>query len=116
MDILYFILIPYLIGSIPTGFILTKLILKKDIKIVLADVSKVDGLYEIEIKNIEPSMNEEDFLFEMNKTYEEFIKKDPSGYLWMHRRFKSGQVESLYPKWTSRERRREKRRMNRNKN
>jgi|TARA_B100001741_G_scaffold241365_1_gene202371 glycerol-3-phosphate acyltransferase PlsY len=32
MDILYFILIPYLIGSIPTGFILTKLILKKDIR------------------------------------------------------------------------------------
>ena len=43
------------------------------------------------------------------------IKKDPSGYLWMHRRFKSGQAESLYPKWTSREKRREKRRMNRNK-
>ena len=91
------------------------LFLKKDIKIVLADVSKVDDLYEIEIKNIEPSMNEEDFLFEMNKTYEEFIKKDPSGYLWMHRRFKSGQAESLYPKWTSREKRRETRRMNRNK-
>ncbi len=91
------------------------LFLKKDIKIVLADVSKVDDSYEIEIKNIEPSMNEEDFLFEMNKTYEEFIKKDPSGYLWMHRRFKSGQAESLYPKWTSREKRREKRRMNRNK-
>ena len=91
------------------------LFLKKDIKIVLADVSKVDDSYEIEIKNIEPSMNEEDFLFEMNKTYEEFIKKDPSGYLWMHRRFKSGQAESLYPKWTSREKRRETRRMNRNK-
>ena len=91
------------------------LFLKKDIKIVLADVSKVDNSYEIEIKNIELSMNEEDFLFEMNKTYEEFIKKDPSGYLWMHRRFKSGQAESLYPKWTSREKRREKRRMNRNK-
>ena len=40
-------------------------------------------------------LSEEEFLFEMNKTYEEFIKKDPSGYLWMHRRFKSGQVESL---------------------
>ena len=70
---------------------------------------------EIEIKNIDSSINEEEFLFEMNKTYEEFIKKDPSGYLWMHRRFKSGQAESLYPKWTSREKRREKRRMNRNK-
>ena len=69
----------------------------------------------IEIKNIDSSINEEEFLFEMNKTYEEFIKKDPSGYLWMHRRFKSGQAESLYPKWTSREKRREKRRMNRNK-
>mgnify|MGYP003315891701 CR=1 FL=1 len=77
--------------------------------------SAEDDTYEIEIKNIDSSSSEEEFLFEMNKTYEEFIKKDPSGYLWMHRRFKSGQVESLYPKWTSRERRREKRRLNRNK-
>ena len=91
------------------------LFLKKEIKIVLANVSKIDDTYEIEIKNIDSSTREEEFLFEMNKTYEEFIKKDPSGYLWMHRRFKSGQVESPYPKWTSRERRREKRRQNRNK-
>ena len=88
---------------------------KKGIKIVFANVSRIDGTYEIEIKNIDSSASEEEFLFEMNKTYEEFIKKDLSGYLWMHRRFKSGQVESFYPKWTSRERRREKRRMNRNK-
>ena len=91
------------------------LFLKKEIKIVLANVSKIDDTYEIEIKNIDSSTSEEEFLFEMNKTYEEFIKKDPSGYLWMHRRFKSGQGESLYPRWTSRERRREKRRLNRNK-
>ena len=91
------------------------LFLKKEIKIVLANVSKIDDTYEIEIKNIDSSTSEEEFLFEMNKTYEEFIKKDPSGYLWMHRRFKSGQVDSLYPRWTSRERRREKRRLNRNK-
>ena len=91
------------------------LFLKKEIKIVLANVSKINDTYEIEIKNIDSSVSEEEFLFEMNKTYEEFIKKDPSGYLWMHRRFKSGQAESLYPKWTSRERRREKRRLNRNK-
>ena len=91
------------------------LFLNKEIKIVLANVSKINDMYEIEIKNIDSSISEEEFLFEMNKTYEEFIKKDPSGYLWMHRRFKSGQVESLYPKWASRERRREKRRLNRNK-
>lgn len=91
------------------------LFLKKEIKIVLANVSKIDDTYEIEIKNIDSSNSEEEFLLEMNKTYEEFIKKDPSGYLWMHRRFKSGQVDSLYPRWTSRERRREKRRLNRNK-
>ena len=91
------------------------LFLKKEIKIVLANVSKINDTYEIEIKNIDSSISEEEFLFEMNKTYEEFIKKDPSGYLWMHRRFKSGQGESLYPKWTSREKRRETRRMNRNK-
>jgi KDO2-lipid IV(A) lauroyltransferase len=89
------------------------LFLKKDIKIVVADVCKIDDTYEIEIKNIESSASEEELLFEMNKTYEEFIKKDPSGYLWMHRRFKSGQTEFLYPKWTSREKRREKRRENR---
>ena len=91
------------------------LFLKKEIKIVLANVSKINDTYEIEIKNIDSSLSEEEFLFEMNKIYEEFIKKDPSGYLWMHRRFKSGQAESLYPRWTSRERRREKRRLNRNK-
>ena len=91
------------------------LFLKKEIKIVFANVSKIDDTYEIEIKNIDSSINEEEFLFGMNKTYEEFIKKDPSGYLWVHRRFKSGQVESLYTQWTSRERRREKRRLNRNK-
>ena len=91
------------------------LFLKKEIKIVLANVSKIDDTYEIEIKNIDSSTSEEEFLFEMNKTYEEFIKKDPSSYLWMHRRNKSGQVESLYPQRTSRERRREKRRLNRNK-
>jgi KDO2-lipid IV(A) lauroyltransferase len=91
------------------------LFLKKDIKIVVADVCKIDDTYEIEIINIESSASEEELLFEMNKTYEEFIKKDPSGYLWMHRRFKSGQTEFLYPKWTSREKRREKRRENRNK-
>ena len=71
----------------------------------MANVSKIDDTYEIEIKNIDSSASEEEFLFEMNKTYEEFIKRS-SGYLWMHRRFKSGQVESLYPQWTSRERRR----------
>ena len=49
----------------------------------------------------------------MNNLYEEFIRKEPEGYLWMHRRFKSGIGESLYPKWSSREKRREKRRENR---
>ena len=52
------------------------LFLKKEIKIVLANVSKIDDTYEIEIKNIDSSISEEKFLFEMNKTYEEFIKKD----------------------------------------
>lgn len=51
------------------------LFLKKEIKIVLANVSKIDDIYEIEIKNIDSSVSEEEFLFEMNKTYEEFIKK-----------------------------------------
>ena len=39
----------------------------------------------------------------MNECYEEFIKKEPEGYLWMHRRFKSGSENAIYPKWSSRE-------------
>ena len=38
------------------------LFLKKDIKIVVADVSKIDDTYEIEIKNIESSVSEEELL------------------------------------------------------
>jgi len=83
---------------------------KKDVKIVFADVSKLDGIYEIELKELEKSEDEVVFLNHMNKHYEEFIKKEPEGYLWMHRRFKSGSEDSIYPRWSSRDRKREKRR------
>jgi len=52
-------------------------------------------------------------LSSMNECYEGFIKKEPEGYLWMHRRFKSGSENAIYPKWSSREKRRAKRRMKR---
>ena len=89
---------------------------KKNIKILMADVSKVNDTYEIEIREIESLQNKEDFLKNMNFLYEEFIRKEPEGYLWMHRRFKSGFEESIYPQWSSRERRRERRRSQRKKN
>ena len=86
----------------------------KKIKIVLADVSRVEDTYEIEIKELDNSLNEKEFLTSMNNLYQEFIRKEPEGYLWMHRRFKSGHQESVYPKWSSRDKKREKRRLKRN--
>ncbi len=85
----------------------------KKIKIVLADVSRVEDTYEIEIKELDNSLNEKEFLTSMNNLYQEFIRKEPEGYLWMHRRFKSGHQESVYPKWSSRDKKREKRRLKR---
>ena len=85
----------------------------KKIKIVLADVSRVEDTYEIEIKELDNSLNEKEFLTSMNNLYQEFIRKEPEGYLWMHRRFKSGYQESVYPKWSSRDKKREKRRLKR---
>ncbi len=86
---------------------------KRNIKIIFADVSKVKGTYEIELKELHSSQNRYEFLKGMNDLYEEFILKEPEGYLWMHRRFKSGLSESIYPKWSSRDKKREKRRLKR---
>ena len=86
---------------------------KRNIKIIFADVSKVKGTYEIELKELHSSQNRYEFLKGMNDLYEEFILKEPEGYLWMHRRFKSGLRESIYPKWSSRDKKREKRRLKR---
>ena len=46
----------------------------------------------------------------MNLTYQKFIKKETEAYLWTHRRFKSNEGQSIYPNWSSREKRRAKRR------
>ena len=89
------------------------LLCKRNIKIIFADVSKVKGTYEIELKELHSSQNRYEFLKGMNDLYEEFILKEPEGYLWMHRRFKSGLRESIYPKWSSRDKKREKRRLKR---
>ena len=86
---------------------------KRNIKIIFADVSKVKGAYEIELKELHSSQNRYEFLKEMNDLYQEFILKEPEGYLWMHRRFKSGLHENIYPKWSSRDKKREKRRLKR---
>ena len=88
----------------------------KNIKILMADVSKVKDTYEIEIKEINSLQSKEDILKGMNLLYEEFIRKEPEGYLWMHRRFKTGLERSIYPQWSRRERRREKRRSQRKNN
>ena len=86
---------------------------KKETKIIFADVSNVKGTYEIELKELHSSQNQYEFLKGMNDLYQEFILKEPEGYLWMHRRFKSGLHENIYPKWSSRDRKREKRRLKR---
>ncbi len=86
---------------------------KRNIKIIFADVSNVKGTYEIELKEIDGSKNQYEFLNRMNDLYRDFILKEPEGYLWMHRRFKSGLHESIYPKWSSRDKKREKRRLKR---
>ena len=86
---------------------------KRNIKIIFADVSNVKGTYEIELKEIDGSKNQYEFLNRMNDLYRDFILKEPEGYLWMHRRFKSGLHENIYPKWSSRDKKREKRRLKR---
>ena len=86
---------------------------KKTTKIIFADVSNVKGTYEIELKELHSSENEYEFLKRMNDLYQEFILKEPEGYLWMHRRFKSGLKENIYPKWSGRDKKREKRRLKR---
>ena len=86
---------------------------KKETKIIFADVSNVKGTYEIELKELHSSQNQYEFLKGMNDLYQEFILKEPEGYLWMHRRFKSGLHENIYPKWSSRDRKRKKRRLKR---
>jgi KDO2-lipid IV(A) lauroyltransferase len=90
-----------------------ELFCKKSTKIIFADVSNVKGTYEIELKELHSSQNRYDFLKGMNDLYQEFILKEPEGYLWMHRRFKSGLHENIYPKWSSRDKKREKRRLKR---
>ena len=89
------------------------LLSKKNTKIIFADVSNVKGTYEIELKELHSSENEYEFLKRMNDLYQEFILKEPEGYLWMHRRFKSGLEENIYPKWSRRDKKRKKRRLKR---
>ena len=63
---------------------------KKNLNVVMADVSKIDKNYVVELISLKNLQDDEDFLKQMNILYEECIKKEPEGYLWMHRRFKSG--------------------------
>ena len=86
---------------------------KRKVKIIFADVSIVRGSYEIELKEMHSTKNQYEFLKRMNGLYQEFILKEPEGYLWMHRRFKSGLHENIYPEWSSRDKKREKRRLKR---
>ena len=89
------------------------LLSKKGTQIIMADVSKLNGTYEIDLRKLENFDNDHDFLTAMNLTYEEYIKKEPEGYLWTHRRFKTSDVEAIYPNWSSRDKKRAKRRLKR---
>ena len=86
---------------------------KKNVNVVMADVSKIEKNYVVELISLNNLQDDEDFLKQMNILYEECIKKEPEGYLWMHRRFKSGLINSIYPKLVRRERKRAKRRAKR---
>ena len=86
---------------------------ERNTKVIFADVSNIKGTYEIELKEMKGSQNQYEFLKGMNDLYQEFIVKEPEGYLWMHRRFKSGLHETIYPKWSSRDKKRERRRLKR---
>ena len=96
----------------PQQLLFRKFSRKKKIKIVFADVSKIGDVFEIELRELKTAESDH-FLQNMNEIYSEFILKEKEGYLWMHRRFKSGYAESVYPKWSRRDRNREKRRINR---
>ena len=87
---------------------------KKKVNVVMADVSKIGKNYVVELISLNNLQDDEDFLKQMNILYEKCIKKEPEGYLWMHRRFKSGLTNSIYPKLVRRERKRAKRRAKRN--
>ena len=89
------------------------LIFERNTKVIFADISSVKGAYEIELKEIQAPQNQYEFLKRMNDVYKEFILKEPEGYLWMHRRFKSGLQESIYPKWPTRDKKRKRRRLKR---
>ena len=87
---------------------------KKNVNVVMADVSKIEKNYVVELISLNNLQDDEDFLKQMNTLYEECIKKEPEGYLWMHRRFKSGLTNSIYPKLVRREKKRAKKRAKRN--
>jgi hypothetical protein len=75
---------------------------------------KIEKNYVVELISLKNLQDDEDFLKQMNILYEECIKKEPEGYLWMHRRFKSGLTNSIYPKLVRRERKRAIKRAKRN--
>ena len=87
---------------------------RKNVNVVMADVSKIEKNYVVELISLKNLQDDEDFLKQMNILYEECIKKEPEGYLWMHRRFKSGLTNSIYPKLVRREKKRAKKRAKRN--
>ena len=71
---------------------------KKNVNVVMADVSKIEKNYVVELISLNNLQDDEDFLKQMNILYEECIKKEPEGCLWMHRRFKSGLINWICSK------------------
>ena len=77
-------------------------------KVVLIKINRKKNGYEVEAKEIEPKEDQLEFLTNMNKTYTDSIIESPEQFLWVHRRFKTRPDGSdVYPKWKSREKRRQ---------
>jgi len=73
---------------------------KQDIKTVLVNIDRDKLEYQVELIEIDDTLEDIAFLTSINKKYEDVIKKFPEQYLWIHRRFKSSQYlgEDFYPK------------------
>ena len=61
---------------------------KKNVNVVMADVSKIEKNYVVELISLKNLQNDEDFLKQMNILYEECIKKRTGRLLMDAERFK----------------------------
>jgi len=73
---------------------------KQDIKTVLLNIDRNKLEYQVELIEIDNTLEDIEFLTSINMKYEQVIRKFPEQYLWIHRRFKSSLHlgEDFYPK------------------